>query len=193
MEAERAGGRKMGEAKIESMDADTFLLWCTRQEERYELVDGVPRPKAMVGARKQHDRVVRRALSVLERSLDGSPCEPFTEALAVRVSASRVLRPDVVVDCGDDDPDLLHADRPVVVIEVLSPSTRARDVGRKVFDYQTVPSIAHILLVEPADVAASLYSRESDGGWTLRDLIGRDTEVPLTAIGITLKLSDLYE
>ncbi len=181
----------MAETKLAFMDADTFLDWCTRQEERYELVDGLVR--MMTGSRKAHDRVVSRGLSSLARRLSDRRCEAFSEAIAVRIPSGNIRRPDIVVDCGKDDPDLTVADKPVLVIEVLSPSTRQLDLVRKVAEYQSVPSILHILLLEADEPTGLLHTREAGAAWSTLTLIGAETEIPLTALGITLPLSDLYE
>ncbi|WP_210272527.1 Uma2 family endonuclease [Chthonobacter rhizosphaerae] len=186
-----ARGRAMGDMTIERMDADTFLDWCTRQEGRYELVDGVPR--MMVGARKAHDRAVRHGLSALDRKLRGGPCEPFTEAIGVRIPDGNVRRPDILVDCGRGDPDLLHADKPVLVVEVLSPTNRQADLIHKVAEYQRVPSIAHILLVAPDEPAGLLHTRGDGDTWSMQALIGPDAPIALPALGISLALSDFYE
>lgn len=186
-----AGGRAMGDMTIERMDADTFLAWCTRQEGRYELVDG--KPRAMVGARKAHDRVVRHGLSALDRTLRGGPCEPFTEAIGIRIPNGNVRRPDLIVDCGRGDPDLLHADLPVLVVEVLSPTNRQADLIHKVAEYQRVRSIVHILLIAPEEPAGVLHTRCEGDVWSMESLIGPDAAIPLPALGIALSLSDFYE
>ncbi len=76
---------------------------------------------------------------------------------------------------------------------MLSPSTRQLDLVRKVAEYQTIPSIAHILLLEADEAIGLLHTREAEGGWSTLTLIGAETEIPLTTLGITLPLSDLYE
>ncbi|WP_175577803.1 Uma2 family endonuclease [Mongoliimonas terrestris] len=176
---------------IERMDADTFLAWCTRQEGRYELVDGNPR--AMVGARARHDRIVVSALVAFRRALAGTPCEPFSGDFAVRIPKGNIRRPDVTIDCGATDDDRLFAQTPTAVVEVLSPSTRQIDLNVKVAEYQSVPSIAHILLIEPEVAKAVLFSRTSDGRWSMESLIGPDAAIPLPGLGIALSLSDFYE
>ena len=181
----------MAEMKIERMDADTFLEWCTHQEERYELVDGVPR--MMAGARARHDRVVVNALVTLRRALAGTPCEPFSGDFAVAIPKGNIRRPDVTVDCGATDDDRLRAENPVLVVEVLSPSTRTFDSVRKVAEYQSVPSIRHILLIDPEAVAGVLHTRAVGETWTTAMLTSPEAEIPLPALGITLLLSDFYE
>jgi len=181
----------MAEIKLDFMDADGFLVWATAQEARYELVDGLP--KMMTGAKARHDRIVVNAIVALRQRLRGGPCFPHSADFAVRIPAGNVRRPDVTVDCGGPDGDALSAKAPVLVIEVLSPSTRSFDLVRKLAEYQSVPGLAHILLVDPDERAALLHDRAPDGSWTLTSLEGPDAVVPLAALGITLALSDLYE
>lgn len=177
--------------KIEPMDADTFLEWCTRQEESYELVDGLPRMMSPV--RRAHAKAVRNGLAALAGKLKGRPCQPFAENVAVRVPNGNVRLPDLLVDCGSDDPDLLHAEQPVLIVEVLSRSTRQIDLVRKVAEYQRVPSIEYILIIEPDEVSGALLTRRGADTWSTLLLVGGDTEIPLPALGITLSLSEFYE
>lgn len=181
----------MAEIELDVMDADTFLDWATRQEARHELVGGLP--KMMTGARIGHDRVVRRALARLTDRLAGGPSEPFTADVAVRTPNGNVRRPDVTVACGEFDPNALALTNPVVVIEVLSPSTRSFDLVRKLAEYQSLPGLRHILPVDPDDRQALPHGRDADGVWTLETLSGPDATIDLAALGITLALSDLYE
>lgn len=181
----------MAEMKIEPMDAAAFLEWCTHQEEPYELVDGVPR--MMAPARRAHAKAVRNGLTALAARLKGGPCEPFAETVSVLIPNGNVRLPDLVVDCGRDDPDLLHAEKPVLIVEVFSPSTRQIDQARKLTEYQRVPSIEYILLVDPDEVAGVLHTRQGADAWSTLFLVGGETEIPLPALGITLNLSDFYE
>lgn len=181
----------MAEMKIEPMDAAAFLEWCTHQEEAYELVDGVPR--LMVGARSAHDNVVVNGLTTLRQKLKGGPCRPFTEALAIKIPNGNVRRPDITVDCGTNDPDRLHLDRPVLVIEVLSRSTRQIDLVRKLAEYQRVPTIEYILIIEPDEISGVLHTRQGADAWSTLLLVGGETEIPLPVLGISLNLSDFYE
>ncbi len=80
-----------------------FLEWQLHQQQRYELVDGVPR--AMTGARFRHDRVLVNTSSALLDALEAidSPCRPFTADIAVRVPTGDLRRPDVAVYCPPFD------------------------------------------------------------------------------------------
>ncbi len=177
--------------KTAAMTQDEFVVWCLSQDERYELVDGVP--QMMTGARKAHDRVVRRAMFLLARQLSGGPCEPFSDDIAVFIPNGQVRRADVVVDCGQYDGDDLHAAKPTLVVEVLSRSTRQMDLLRKTAEYKTIPSMHYILLLDPDEVVAIFHHRLTDEHWTESPLIGRDTEIPMPEINVSLTLGDFYE
>ncbi len=181
----------MPAVKSDKMTIDAFLAWCETQEERYELVDGVP--QMMTGARKAHDRIMRRALRRLEDRLEGGPCEPFSDDIAVEIGSTNVLRPDVVVDCGDRDGSRLTADKPVLVIEVLSKSTRSTDLLRKSIQYKTVPTLRYLLFLETEQVAGAFFSRNDDGHWSDMWLVGRDTPIDMPEINVSLTLGDFYE
>lgn len=177
--------------KSDPMTIEAFLDWCETQEDRYELVDGVPR--MMTGARKVHDRIMRRALRQLEDRLAGTPCEPFSDDLAVRVGEKSLLRPDVVVDCGDPDGDLFVADKPTLIIEVLSKSTRSTDLLRKSIEYKSISSLQFMLFLETDQVAGAFFRRDQDGHWIDMWLIGRDTPISMPEINVSLTLGDFYE
>jgi Uma2 family endonuclease len=177
--------------KSDKMTVDEFLEWCLTQEERYELVDGVP--QMMTGARRLHDRVVRRALIALDGRLRGGPCEPFTDDIALITPKGQVRRADVLVDCGPMEDDDLRARSPVLVIEVLSKSTRQMDLLRKTAEYKTVPSMRYILLLDPDEVAAIFHVRQADGRWEDTPIIGRDTDIHMPEINVSLTLGEFYE
>lgn len=180
----------MAEVKIRRMTADEFLGWDSGDDERYELVDGVPR--MMTGARRGHDEVVVNALTALRDRLRGSGCRPYTDDLAVRIPNGNVRRPDITVDCDPQSRDDLSARAPVLVIEVLSPSN-GYDLLRKLIEYKSVAAIRYILVLDPAQPAATLYERQSGELWRESALIGADTELAFDALGITLPLGIFYE
>jgi Uma2 family endonuclease len=193
----------MSEGAIRRMTADEFLEWdLTAPDCRHELVDGVPVPQhgwrpdaptAMTGANRRHDRVVMNTQLALGNRLRGSPCAPFSADVAIRIPNGQIRRPDVGVDCGEVDQGATFSDAPRLLVEVLSPSTRAFDRVRKLEEYKSLPSLAHILLIDPDGPKALLWSRDTDGLWTHVVLSGLEATAELTALGVSLPLADLYE
>lgn len=180
----------MGRAEPKRMTEAEFLAWEPGDEGRYELVDGLP--VAMTGARSKHDRVVVAALLVIGAQLRGKPCRPSTADIAVRIPNGNLRRPDLTVDCGRPDPDDMVAAAPTLVVEVLSPSTRQRDLLRKALEYKTVPTITDILFVDPDETAVIWHHRADGAVWSEHDLTGADTRLAFPVLGLDLTLADLY-
>jgi len=180
----------MSEAALPRMSLEEFLPWQESQEQRYELVDG--QPVAMAGARQQHDRIVANALIRIGGKLDGDPCRPFTADQTVVTHWRNGRHPDFGVDCGPFDRDSMTATGPRVVLEVFSRSTRSLDQVAKLEEYKGVPTMEHIVLVDPDDPTAIVWSRGEDRSWSHETLRGLDTVLALPAIGIEVRLAELY-
>jgi Uma2 family endonuclease len=181
----------VSEGAIRRMSADEFLQWdLTAPDHRHELVDGIPR--AMTGASRRHDRIVMNIKLALGNQLRGSNCEPFSADVAVKMPNRNVRRPDIGVDCGDIDERATSSPAPIMLVEVMSLSTRAVDRTRKLDEYKSLPGLAHVLLVEPEMPAVTLWSRDDAGKWSHSVAEGLDASVGLPAIGIALQLSDIY-
>ena len=184
----------MAEPLTRRMTVEEFYLWQLDQDERYELVDGVPKPlRAMTGASNVHDVVLVNCLGELHARLRGKPCRVATADTALRTSIRSTRRPDVTVDCAPPAAKSYEALNPTVVVEVLSPTTSKFDRFTKLDEYRRHPTIRHILLVDPDVIAAKLYSRPEGGEWSDVDLEGGEAQIELTAIDVTLPLGALYE
>jgi Uma2 family endonuclease len=155
------------------MTVEEFYRWQLDQDERYELVEGVPTPlRAMTGASNVHDVILVNCIVELGNRLRGKPCRVASADTALRTSIRSARRPDVTVDCAPPEERSYEARRPTVVVEVLSPSTRKFDQFTKLDEYRRRPSLRHILLIDPDAVAAKLYSRADEGAWADADLTG---------------------
>lgn len=120
----------MSEAARRKMTADEFYAWVrTQTEGRYELVDG--EPVMMAGAINRHDRVMRNAMRHLGNHLDGHPCQPFSNEIYIVIPAGNRRQADGGVDCGTPDELSMDADRPTMVLQVLSPTTRQSTASRR--------------------------------------------------------------
>lgn len=172
------------------MGVDEFFLWVEKEERRHELVDGVP--VAMAGANRRHDRIVVNVLGEFRNQLRGRRCSPFTADTAVRIPNGNIRLPDVGVDCGTFNDSERAADHPTVVVEVLSPSTRQFDLFRKLEEYKSVPSIAHILIVDP-DEPEAIHWRRGEQGWAHQVHESLEAAVVLDEPALTLRFADVYE
>jgi Uma2 family endonuclease len=182
----------MSERAVQRMTETQFLEWQRHQDQRYELVDGVPR--AMTGARFRHDRVLGNAFNALFDALEdvGSPCRPFTADIAVRVPTGDLRRPDVAVHCPPFDEDAMVSDRPRLVIEVLSESTEDTDQYVKVDEYQHMDAVETIILISPRAADVLIWARAEDRAWQSKRYQSLEDVVPLPGLGISLSLARLY-
>lgn len=184
----------MAEPQLRRMTPEEFFAWQGQQDKLYELVDGLPvlPLKMMTGATRAHDRVVVNIIRELSTQLRRTPCRPTTDDLAVRIPAGNVRRPDVTVECGEGENRDMAVTEPRVIIEVLSPSTMTFDRIRKLPEYQTIPSVAHILLIDTEVPRVDLWSR-GESGWAQSQFDGLDARVELPAINAALLLADIFE
>ena len=127
---------------------EEFHRWAEGQTGRYERVAG--ELVAMAPERIAHVRLKSRIWAALDRAIGagGLECEALGDGVTVEVDDDTDYEPDAVVNCGPRaHPDLTVAAYPVIVVEVLSPSTQTIDSSDKLADYFRVPSIQHYLIV----------------------------------------------
>lgn len=173
-------------ASLKPLTLDEFLAWERTQPVRYEF-DGT-QPVAMTGGTIAADRVARRLLRALDRQLK-PPCEAFGENVKVLTPNGRVRYPDVKVACGDFDPTSDHV-APVVVFEVLSPTTEMTDLRVKSAEYASMPSVMAYVLLAQDRPAATVLRRASE--WAPVDTNGLEALLDLPEIGVTLRLAGLH-
>jgi Uma2 family endonuclease len=175
------------------MTVDEFHAWLEEQPDRarYELVAG--EPVAMAPERISHARIKARVWQALGAAIAGRglPCEALPDGVTVRIDEYTAYEPDATVRCGApaSDDDVAVAD-PVIVVEVLSPSTRGRDAGAKLDDYFRLPSVRHYLLVKTERPTVIHHRRVDDGSIATRVVTGGTLH--LDPPGLVVSLDDLY-
>src|SRR4051794_26783046 len=130
------------------LSRDAFRRWAESRKERYERIAG--EPVAMSPERAQHVRIKNRLWAALDRAVREAKleCEALGDGITIEVDAETDYEPDATVNCGPKlQPNDVAATNPVVVAEVLSPSTQSIDSSDKLADYFRVPSIQHYLIV----------------------------------------------
>jgi Uma2 family endonuclease len=173
------------------MTVDEFLAWADGREGRWELRDGVP--LAMSPERVIHGETKFSAGTAFKDTIKkaGIRCEAFVDCLAIRVDQRTTFQPDVVVNCGDRlAPHVMEAPRPIIAVEILSPSTRAVDMRLKVRRYFEIPSIQHYLILDPDDRSIIHHARGQ--GDVLLTRIMSAGELWLDPPGITLEAANLF-
>jgi Uma2 family endonuclease len=172
--------------------ADEFIAWAIEQPEgRYELAGG--EIVAMAPERVEHARVKAAVFNALGAGISarGLGCEAMIDGVAVRIDAGTVYEPDALVRCGERSPGAATSiDDPVIVVEAVSPSSRAIDSGAKLTDYFALPSLRHYLVVNIDARAVAHHRRDDQGGIATRIL--RDGALDLEPPGIAVEVGDLF-
>lgn len=183
---------------------EQYLAMERAAEERHTYLDGEIR--AMAGESGEHADISLNLAGLVHSQLRGTPCRARTKDTKVRSGRIQLSGrstqgmfsyPDLVVVCGEPEYHDAHTDvilNPTAIVEVLSPSTEAFDRGEKFARYQRWnPSLSDYLLVSQDKPRVEHFSRQADGSWSYRTCDGLDAEVPIPAIGCTLRLADIYD
>lgn len=177
----------MSASALPHMTADQFITWTMLlpETDRYELVAGVA--VAMSPERAAHARVKQRVFQQLAAGIGtaNASCEAFIDSLGVRVDDATLYIPDVLVRCGPPiDGDTTAITDPLIIVEVLSPSTQGVDTGTKFTDYFRMPSLRHYLIVRAETRTVIHHGRDAAGAILTR--IVRDGPILLDPPGIVL-------
>jgi Uma2 family endonuclease len=171
----------------ERMSLSEFLAWEERQEPRFEF-DGHC-PVAMPDVTVAHDLIGNALRAALWRRLHGRACHVRGPTMKIEV-LGRIRYPDAFVFCSDVNAAETIIRDPVVVFEVISPSTSRTDRITRLREYQATLSIQRYVILEPDAIGATVFSRSGDV-WTAKPLTEGDV-LAMPEIGIELPLAEIY-
>lgn len=150
---------------------------------------------AMAGASPNHALLSGGILALLYRQMPPG-CRVFSPDLRIKVAAAGLYTyPDCSVICGDlqysgDQKDVVT--NPLLIVEVLSPSTEGYDRGKKFELYRTIESFREYLIVHQDRRHVEHYSKQDDGSWVLREHSGVDGLVAIARLNVQIGLGELY-
>ena len=173
--------------------ADAFIAWAMDQPRgRFELHHG--QVVAMAPERVGHARAKARAVNALAArpaARRSCRCEALTDGVSVRIDDATVFEPDALVRCGPRTPDdVVEIADPVILVEVVSPSSRGIDSGVKLAGYFRLPSVRHYLVLDSAARTITHHRRDAAGEIATRIL--RDGALELDPPGIAIAVADLF-
>ena len=158
---------------------------------RHEYLDG--EVYAMSGASKRHNLISINLITQLRERLRGGPCQVFIVDVKVFIEPLNFFYyPDIVVACDPEDNDDYFVRRPVLVVEVESPSTAAIDRREKLMAYRKVDSLREYLRLSQDSISAEVHRRDDNGVWWSEE-VAADSELRLESVGLSVALSALYE
>ena len=174
------------------MTVAEFLVWAEAQPDgRYELVDGVV--VAMAPERIIHNYAKIAVLDALRAGIKSAalPCRVFTDGIGVALTDRHWRIPDASVQCGGNvDPTSTMLPDPIILVEVISPSSVSSDSGAKLAEYFLLPGVRHYLIIDPEQRFAIHHARDEMDDIHTR--IVRSGPITFTPPGFSITCDDLF-
>lgn len=174
---------------------EEYIEMLKNSEERFEYFDG--EIFSMTAGKVAHSGIAGNIIREIGNLLKDRPCQVFGGGVPLKTARAYPFRlPDVSVICGEpiieDFQGIEMLVNPLLICEVLSPSTASYDREEKFLVYQAIESFQEYLLVEQDRPHVTRYVRQTDGQWLRADIIGLESAVRLETLGLELQLSEIY-
>jgi Uma2 family endonuclease len=182
----------MAEPAFRNMTLEEFLRWDDGTDTRYELIASYP--VAMAPPAEAHRILAVRLVSRIDAALAGRrPCNAQIEPGVVRPDrADSYYVPDIAVTCEPNEPGRQAMVDPILIVEILSPSTERTDRRLKLPAYQIMESVREIMLIDADSHHAELYRRQNDH-WGIQLVRGAGATLFLASVELRISMSELYE
>lgn len=173
--------------QIDHLSEADYLSAELVSEIKHEYVNG--EVYAMAGASKNHERLAGNIYRKFGNHLEDSPCEPFASDMKVRTPTSSYRYPDCMVVCDDTSYDDYYAQTPIILVEVISRSTRKTDEQSKRLEYMNISTLEEYVLIEQDYVDVTVFRKSQD--WLPTYYFLGET-VTFDSIKLTLAVADIY-
>ena len=177
------------------LSIDEFLEWESQQPFRNELINN--RVIEMTGASRSHNRINLNLAFALEEKLHSKGCEVYAIEIGVLVNPDGTYTyPDVIVVCGEQKvragAPQASLENPMLLFEILSPSTETRDRNQKLEQYLQISSLVGCFLVAQDKPLIEAHTRSGDD-WQYREYSGMGANLLIPALDCEIPLSDVYQ
>jgi Uma2 family endonuclease len=183
----------MAASAVPRFTHEEFLEFERQSRFRHEYIGG--HVEMMAGGSENHALLILSIGAILRTALRGRECRAYGSDLLVRIESADMLSyPDAMVICGPThfaDRRNLSVDNPVLLVEVLSPTTEAYDRGDKFRAYQQLTALREVLFIAQDRPAAEYWTRQDDG-WTSITVSGLDGVVDLQHLNVKISMAELY-
>jgi Uma2 family endonuclease len=181
----------MSTATKTRMNVNEYLSWAQAHPGRYELRGGAIVAMSPEGAGHAAVKYAVQTALLTGIRARGLPCYMLPDGMTVRIDETTAYEPDALIYCGTKlAPSAIEVPVPIVVVEVLSPSTRRIDTSDKLAGYFRVPSVAHYLIVDPDKPLVVHHARGS--GDTILTHVVTQGSIELDPPGLAVELADIY-
>ena len=178
---------------LEFIEPDAYIAMEQQSDIKHEYVNGLI--TAMAGASRRHNLLTIALASLLRNHLRGTGCQTFASDMKVNASHKGntiFYYPDVMVSCNRGNQNAFVEEHPQIIIEVLSPSTEARDRMEKLAAYTSIPGLKEYVLVHQDRIAIDLY-QNTGHGWEVIRFTHEQEKVHFLSIDFSATLQEIYE
>jgi Uma2 family endonuclease len=149
---------------------------------------------AMSGASDRHNWIFSNVFIGFGVQLKDKPCQPFGSDMRMHIPENTLFTyPDISIYCGD--PTVINEDtviQPTIIIEILSPSTRAYDLGKKFELYRDIPTLKEYILIDTENINVKIFRINEHNQWELEEYKTLEETVQIPTIGISLSMQAIY-
>ncbi len=149
---------------------------------------------AMAGTSDKHNRIAGNIFSKIDNRLGNSRCEAFIESVKLKADIATFYYPDVMVACDEVPESAYYREEPILLVEVLSPSTARTDRNEKLTVYKNIPSLQEYLIVWQDKIYVELHQRQSDNSWQtfVFDDSQVDEEIEFISVDMKMRVDEIY-
>jgi Uma2 family endonuclease len=181
----------MSLAKLKSkVSIEDYLEGEEAGEVRHEFIYG--EVYAMAGTSDRHNRIAGNLFSKIDSHLGASKCETFIENIKLRADELTFYYPDIMVACDESPESIYYRKEPILLVEVLSPSSVRTDRHEKLSIYKGIPSLQEYLIVWQNKIYVEIYRRQKDDSWITEIYDEANAELTFNSIELTLSLEEVY-
>ncbi|MEO8211410.1 MAG: Uma2 family endonuclease [bacterium] len=180
--------------KVTKLTEKEYLEIERKAEFKSEYYDG--EMFSLAGASLEHNRISKNITKSLNNQLNNKPCESFQSDLKIKEQSSGLFTyPDIVVICGE--PEFYDKEKdtivnPIVLMEVLSPSTEGYDRGFKFELYRKIKSLKGYLIISQKQISIEYFTRNADESWNLKEYNVKNQSIDIKSINCSLDLNEVY-
>ena len=151
----------------------------------------------MAGAMPKHNVIFKNVFGELYKKLKGKSCQPYGSDLRINIPENTLFTyPDISIICGDivtSEHDEDTATQPVVLIEILSKSTKDYDRGSKFKLYRDIPTLKEYILIDSESISIESFSINQNNHWELIEYKTIESTLSIDSIDFQLSLTEIYE
>ena len=171
---------------------ELYLELDSQAEVPSEFYDGVMYP--IVATSMRHSVIQLNVAGSVRQALRGSSCQTLGSTVRVRLPNHRYAYPDLLVVCGKIELEKYDTVlNPVVIVEILSPSTGDFDRGGKADLYRAMATVRDYVIIAQDRLLVQRYTRQPGEKWLLEIFESVDAVLRLESIGVAVPLSEIYE